>query len=101
MPMYEYKCDTENGCNGEHELLLSFSESDNEQLCPDCGGVLNRMVSRPGLCTSDMNMSADTKTGGQWSELMGRIRSKGAGIDGDAKSNIDRAMDHRGRRWKS
>ena len=35
MPIYEYVCDE---CGQGFELLVGFSQADNAQKCPDCGG---------------------------------------------------------------
>lgn len=41
MPLYEYKCVS---CGHEFEKFKSFSESDDDEVCPDCGNVAKREI---------------------------------------------------------
>ena len=52
MPLYEYQCE----CGNEKDILLSFSETDQPQICK-CGRVMQRKISLPSFVM--------TQTGGQ------------------------------------
>lgn len=42
MPIYSYKCEK---CGECHDAMKSFSEADDEELCPSCGGKTKRVFS--------------------------------------------------------
>jgi len=44
MPLYEYQC----GCGKGEDILLSFQEADQPQLCK-CGKVMQRKISLPSF----------------------------------------------------
>jgi len=53
MPLYEYQCE----CNNETELLLSFQEAEQPQLCK-CGKVMWRKMS---VCSFVMNQDGNQR----------------------------------------
>lgn len=44
MPIYEYHC---TNCDDESEVIQSFSDKPKE-ICSECGGQLEKMISLPG-----------------------------------------------------
>ena len=97
MPNYDYKCDS---CGHAFEEFLAYEarEKPTGAPCPKCGDneVKKIIGGFPGLA-ADTNMTPDKKTGGQWSEMMGRIKSS---TPKRYHTGIDRATNRSGRRWK-
>ena len=44
MPIYSYKCSS---CGNTYDAMKSFSEADEDDVCPKCGGDAKRMFSDP------------------------------------------------------
>ena len=44
MPMYEYRCPV---CGKRYEVIKSFSEDAEQDVCPDCKAVTKRVFSEP------------------------------------------------------
>tara|TARA_R110000765_G_scaffold300786_1_gene395315 strand:- start:64 stop:306 length:243 start_codon:yes stop_codon:yes gene_type:complete len=67
--------------------------------CPECG---KKEVTKswagvtPGI-GCDMTLTPDKKTGGQWSEMMGRIKK---GLPKKYHGKIDKSTNMHGSRWK-
>ena len=97
MPMYDYQC---NKCKHTFEEMLSYAqrEKPTKEPCPKCGakGVSKVIGGFPGLA-ADTNITPDKKTGGDWSELMGRIKKN---VSPNCHGSIDKATNQSGRRWK-
>ena len=97
MPMYDYQC---NKCKNTFEEMLTYEKRDNptKEPCPKCGVMeVNKVIGGfPGLA-ADTNITPDKKTGGDWSELMGRIKK---GVAPKYHGSIDKASNQSGRRWK-
>lgn len=97
MPTYDYRC---GGCDHLFESVQMMADDllPTKEPCPKCG---KKEVTKswagvtPGLC-SDSTITPDKKTGGQWSEMMGKIKS---GLPERYKSNIDKSTNRNGRRW--
>lgn len=76
MPTYDYVCDA---CSHKFEQTKMISERDQpiSEPCPKCQkeGEVRRdwSYNKPGLGV-DKTMTADSKTGGQWSELMEKMK---------------------------
>ncbi len=98
MPIYDYRCEK---CEElwEENLSMSKMNSPTKKPCPHCeetGCVVKHVGGFPGLAT-DATLTANKKTGGQWNELMGRMKNV---VGRDYKSNLDRASERTGTRWK-
>jgi len=96
MPTYNYRCEK---CEHAWEDFLSMAdyEKPTKEPCPQCGVTEVRKVigGMPGIGV-DATLTPDKATGGDWSELMGRMK-KVAGAKGRRK--LDASGDHSGRRW--
>ena len=96
MPIYDYKCEQ---CGKAFESFQSYEER--EKPCDDpCPGCLLEGVKRffggfPGLA-ADSTLSPDKKTGGQWSEMMNKIKD---GIPPKYHSGLDKSTNMSGKRW--
>ena len=98
MPIYDYRCEK---CEElwEENLSMSKMNSPTKKPCPHCeetGCVVKHVGGFPGLAT-DATLTANKKTGGQWNELMGRMKNV---VGRDYKSKLDRASERTGTRWK-
>ena len=99
MPTYDFTCDS---CSHKFEKTLMISERDQpiSEPCPKCQkeGEVRRdwSFTTPGLA-SDTTLTADKKTGGQWGELMGRMKKN---IPERYQGRLDRTTSHTGNRWK-
>tara|TARA_R110002051_G_scaffold275287_1_gene336308 strand:- start:210 stop:509 length:300 start_codon:yes stop_codon:yes gene_type:complete len=98
MPTYDYQC---NKCEMVWEDVYTISDRDIplSKSCPHCkkrNCVEKTFTSFPGSAT-DTNITPDKKTGGQWSELINKIKK---GVPENAKKKLDRATNHSGRQWR-
>lgn len=95
MPNYEFKCE---GCGEVFSRLLSISDR-NLPLTESCSvcncKTINKTFSAP-LLLSDCTITADKKTGGQWSQLMGKIKK---GIPKRYHEKLDMSSARTGKRW--
>ncbi len=97
MPTYDYRC---NACEHifESVQLMADDMKPTKEPCPECG---KKEVTKswagvtPGL-GSDATMTPDKKTGGQWSEMMGRIKNN---LPKRYHKGIDKSTNRTGRRW--
>lgn len=95
MPNYEFKCD---GCGNIFTRLLSISDRNSPltESCNICNCIrINKSFSCP-LLLSDSKLTANKKTGGQWSELMGKIKK---GIPKRYHQKLDISSSRTGKRW--
>jgi len=97
MPSYDYECQR---CDVRWESLLTYEEREKpcSNPCPHCGAKEVRKIigGFPGLA-ADTNLTPDKKTGGQWSEMMDRVKG---GIPKRYHGGIDRSTNMSGKRWK-
>ena len=97
MPTYDYKCDA---CEHVFEAFHTMNEENtpSKKPCPECGKEkVTKAVSKPAGLGADTTLTPDKKTGGQWSEMMGRIKS---GIPKRYHAGLDKSTNLSGRRWK-
>ena len=90
MPNYDYKCAT---CNHAFEAFMTYEEREKpcDEPCPECG-----IGGFPGIA-ADSTLTPDKKTGGQWSEMMNKVKS---GIPKKYHGGIDKSTNMTGKRWK-
>jgi len=98
MPIYDYQCEA---CEVTWEENLTISNRDKplKKKCPNCGEkkVKRAIHGFPGLGV-DTTLTADKKTGGQFSEMMERVkRYAPKSTHGSLGGSTER--DH-GRGWK-
>ena len=97
MPVYEYHCKE---CNAKFEEVLPMSRFDEPcgQPCPECNSTepnsIHRRVSMSQMGV-DAKVTPDSKTGGQFSELMTRMK---AGLPKKYRNNLVNAKSHTGKR---
>ena len=97
MPTYDYRC---NACEHVFEAFHLMTEDDppSKEPCPECGKrKVTKAVSMPAGIGSDATLTADKKTGGDWSEMMGRIKK---GLPKKYHAGIDKSTSRTGKRWK-
>ena len=73
MPIYEYSCAD---CGHEFTEVLTVSNRDKplSEPCPKCGAnEVEKLVSATTMGV-DMKVTPDSKTGGDWSRMMDRIK---------------------------
>jgi len=96
MPNYDYMCEA---CSHCFEELISYEdrETPTKNPCPQCGEkkVIKKIGGFPGLA-ADSTLTPDKKTGGQWSEMMNKIKS---GVPKRYHSNLDKSTNMNGKRW--
>jgi len=98
MPTYDYRC---NACEHlfESVQLMADDMKPTKKPCPECG---KKEVTKswagvtPGI-GCDMTLTPDKKTGGDWSEMMGRIKK---GLPKRYQKSIDKSTEMTGKRWK-
>ena len=95
MPTYDYVCDA---CEHTFEQTRMISERDQpiSEPCPKCQkeGEVRRdwSFTTPGL-GADMTLTPDKATGGQWSELMSKMKE---GVPERLKKNLDSGTNRSG-----
>ena len=99
MPTYDYNCEKCLNIFEEHRTV-------DERLapldapCPKCGevGCISKSVGAfPGIGV-DLTLTPDKKTGGQFSELMKRIKES---VPERLRKNVGRSETMRGHRWRT
>ena len=98
MPTYDYRC---NACEHLFESVQMMADDmiPTKEPCPECG---KKEVTKswagvtPGI-GCDMTLTPDKKTGGQWSEMMSRIKK---GLPKKYHGGIDKSTNMSGQRWK-
>tara|TARA_Y100000034_G_C6628195_1_gene274113 strand:+ start:222 stop:518 length:297 start_codon:yes stop_codon:yes gene_type:complete len=97
MPTYDYRC---SACEHIFEEFLPINELDTptKKPCPECGKKkVTKAVSKPAGIGSDTTLTPDKKTGGDWSEMMGRIKK---GIPKRYHEGLDKSTNKTGRQWR-
>lgn len=95
MPNYEFKCDK---CDHIFCRFLSITDR-NIPLHENCENCNCQSISKTfstALLLSDSTMTANKKTGGQWNELMKKMK---AGTPKRYHNNLDTASSRTARRW--
>lgn len=96
MPNYEFKCDN---CDSYFCRLLSIGDRNIPltENCEHCGSVsIVKSYSTGPLLLSDSTMTPNKKTGGQWNELVSKIKK---GTPKRFHNNLDVASSRTARRW--
>jgi putative FmdB family regulatory protein len=95
MPVYEYYCKE---CDANFDEVLPMARFDEpcEQPCPECSAenAIHRGVSVSQMGV-DAKVTPDSRTGGQFSELMSRMKS---GMPKRYRDNLDVASSRTGKR---
>jgi putative FmdB family regulatory protein len=97
MPSYDYRCD---GCEVIWDEFHSISSRDNpcDEKCPHCGEMkVSRHIGNFPQMKTDTTMTANKKTGGQWNELMTRMKDY---TPERYHKKFDTATSRTGRRFK-
>ena len=99
MPNYGFKCEK---CEKSFDVLLSISNRDNplSEPCPHClceGNIIKDFQSIRCSLSADASLTPDKATGGQWSELMGKMKK---GLAPRYHGKLDAATSRSRRRWK-
>jgi putative FmdB family regulatory protein len=96
MPNYDYKCDN---CDHAFEAFKSFDDREKpcSEPCPTClmEGVKKVIGGFPSIA-ADSTLTPDKKTGGQWSEMMNKIKD---GTPEKYHSGLDKSTNMNGKRW--
>jgi|TARA_Y100000310_G_C20548578_1_gene746860 hypothetical protein len=67
--------------------------------CPECGKKeVKKSVSKPAGLGADSNITPDKVTGGDWSEMMGRIKKN---LPKRYHKKLDKSTNMTGRRWNT
>jgi len=97
MPNYSYECQA---CKVRWDDLVTYENREMPcgEPCPHCDAneVKKIITGFPGLA-ADTNLTPDKKTGGQWSEMMNRVKSN---IPKRFHGGIDKSTNMTGRHWK-
>jgi len=98
MPIYDFICD---GCGDKFEKFLSISDRENPltENCSKCGKkeIKRDYDNQTVSLASDMLVTPNSKTGGNWNELMTQMKK---GLPKSTHANLDRASDRSLRRWQ-
>lgn len=97
MPTYDYRCES---CDHLFESVQMMADDmkPTKEPCPKCGKkeiIKSWAGVTPGL-GADHNLTPDKKTGGQWSEMMGRIKNN---IPKKYHQGLDKSTNMNGKRW--
>ena len=96
MPNYDYKCAK---CEHAFEDFQSYDDREKPcgEPCPECGAmeVKKTIGGFPGLA-ADSTLTPDKKTGGQWNELMHKMKDYTPNRYHD---KFDKASYNSGKRW--
>jgi len=99
MPIYEYECD---GCSHQFEESMSMSNDKVPcgEACPCCGevGMVRKGFRTAPAGASDSTMTPDKKTGGQWSEMIERVKHSGQ-VPKRYHEKLDQSSKRTGRHW--
>ena len=96
MPTYDYKC---NACEHAFESFHTMSEDNtpDKKSCPKCKEKqITKTVSKPAGIGVDSTLTPNKKTGGDWNEMMGRIKK---GLPERYRAGIDKSTNMTGKRW--
>jgi putative FmdB family regulatory protein len=97
MPTYAFRCEK---CENTFDKFLSISEREQplSESCEKCGckNIVRDFTNYSQPIGTDMNFTPDKKTGGQWSQLMGKMKK---GLAPRYHKSLDKASDRRGSKW--
>ena len=97
MPLYGFYCDR---CENKFDRFLSIDDRDKplHEVCEKCGenSIKRDYTGFKQAVSVDANVTPDKKTGGQWSELMKKMKK---GLSPIYHENLDRATNQSGTRW--
>ena len=98
MPTYDYRCE-DCGEIWDSFELVSNTDRPCKENCPHCDEkkVVRHIGEFPNMAT-DSNMTANVKTGGQWNDLMGKMKNYTPKRYHD---KLDNASSKTGKRWKT
>ncbi len=98
MPTYSFNCKS---CDKNWDTFLTMENRDNptKEKCPHC---LKKSVERCWMggsmsIQSDTTLTPNKATGGQWNELMAKMKS---GLPGRYARKLDTVNNMSGRSWK-
>ena len=99
MPNYSFLCEK---CDHKFDELLPVNDREIplKNKCPNCkkkGGIKRDFNDYSQSIASDATLTPDKATGGQWNELMGRMKK---GISKRFHKNLDTVSSRTGRYWK-
>ena len=97
MPNYGFICED---CGHSFCRLLPIEKRNSplKEGCEKCNsGSINKQFSSNPLLLSDTTMTANKKTGGQWNDLMSKMKS---GMSKRYHERLDIASSRTSRRWK-
>lgn len=99
MPSYEFSC---NKCEKVWEQFLSISERDSpiSKPCPHCNKkncVEKHWMGTSLGIASDATLTPNKATGGQWNELMSKMKS---GLPARYAKKLDKPNNMTGTRWR-
>jgi len=97
MPSYGFRCEK---CEHRFDEFLSMNERDAPltKACPKCKKkkVVREFDNYTQNIGSDATLNANKATGGQWNELMGRMKK---GVAKRYHKNLDIASSQTGKYW--
>jgi putative FmdB family regulatory protein len=99
MPTYGFIC---NDCKHSFDLFLKIDERDSPttEACPSCKNLNTVSRSFDGFTQSigsDATFTANKATGGQWNELMGKMKK---GLSRRYHDRLDQASSRTAIRWR-
>ncbi len=98
MPTYDYRCES---CGEIWDSFQMISNRDKpcKEKCPYCGKkkVVRHIGEFPSMAT-DTTLTANKKTGGQWNDLMHKVKSY---TPDRYHERLDSATSKTGKRWKT
>ena len=96
MPIYEYHCDV---CKEKFDAVLPMARYDEPttEPCPACAATksVHRGVPSSIQTGVDANMTPNKRTGGQWGQLMDKMKRN---LPSDSIDMLDRASTNSGKR---
>lgn len=99
MPNYEFICES---CGDRFQQLLSITDREKplSESCSKCGDrkIKRNYDQQTVSLASDMLLTPNKKTGGQWNELMTKMKK---GLPKYTHANLDNATNRNARRWQS
>jgi putative FmdB family regulatory protein len=97
MPSYDYRCESCEKIWDDYKTV-STRDAPCKEKCPHCKKkkVVRHIGEFPSTAT-DSTLTADKKTGGQWNDLMHKMKSYTPGRFHD---KLDKASSQTGKRWK-
>lgn len=98
MPNYGFLCED---CGKQFDRFLKIDEREIPitEECPHCktkGKIVKEYSTLSLALNADSKLTPNSKTGGQWNELMGRMKNR---LPQRYHANLDSATNRSGRRW--